>query len=121
MSDNIQTKNWVGTDADDHFIIDNINYDDISNSYHDIRGGLGNDIYEVNLDTGNLNYYRGGEGNDTYILYRGGGIYVDEINADGDDLVSDDGVYIQPCQDKDQHLVRNIVVSHLLRQSFDSL
>lgn len=92
MSDNIQTKNWVGTDADDHFIIDNINYDDISNSYHDIRGGLGNDIYEVNLDTGNLNYYRGGEGNDTYILYRGGGIYVDEINADGD---GDDTVYIK--------------------------
>ena len=92
MSDNIQTKNWVGTDADDHFIIDNINYDDISNSYHDIRGGLGNDIYEINLEGGYLNYYRGGEGNDTYILYKGDDICVDEIYAVGD---GDDTVYIK--------------------------
>lgn len=92
MADSIQTKNWIGTDSDDHFIIDNINYDDISSSHHNIRGGLGDDIYEVNLDGGYVNYYKGEEGNDTYILCRGNDLNVDETTSDSD---GDDTVYIK--------------------------
>lgn len=92
MPENVQTKNWIGTDADDYFVIDNINYDGVSNYSNSISGGLGNDTFEVNLDGGRGNYFKGEEGNDTYILKGGNDITVNETTSDSD---GDDVVYIR--------------------------
>ncbi len=89
MANAVQTKNWKGTNSDDHFVVDDTNYDDIPNTNIDIRGGLGNDTFEINLQDGRSNYFKGEEGDDTYILWKGQDISIleNDIDSDGDDSV----------------------------------